>query len=163
MKLDGKVAIITGGGRGIGRVIALRYAAEGASVVISGTSKEAVEQTARDIQESGARALAVIADVSDEEAVKQLIARTYETFGRIDILVNNAGVAGPTAPIVQVTREEWEQTMAINMTGAFLCAKYALPQMIEQQSGRIINITSIAGLRAYALRSPYCASKWAMI
>jgi 3-hydroxybutyrate dehydrogenase len=163
MKLEGKVAVITGGGRGIGRAIALRFAAAGAHVVVSGTSREALEQTARDIEASGARALSVMADVADEAAVEHLIAAALDAFGRIDILVNNAGVAGPTAPVTDVTREAWDRTLAINLTGAFLCAKHALPHMIEQQSGRIINITSIAGLQAYALRSPYCASKWAMI
>ena len=163
MKLDGKVAVITGGGHGIGRVIGLRFAAAGASVVVSGTSQAALEQTARDIQEHGGRAIAVPADVADEAAVERLIARTLDECGRIDILVNNAGIAGPTAPVTQVTREDWDRTMAVNLTGAFLCAKHALPHMINQQSGRIINITSIAGLQAYALRSPYCASKWAMI
>ena len=163
MKLDGKVAVITGGGHGIGRVIGLRFAAAGAGVVVSGTSQAALDQTARDIQERGGRATAVVADVADEAAVERLIARTLAEFGRIDILVNNAGIAGPTAPVTEVTREEWDRTMAVNVTGAFLCAKHALPHMTRQQSGRIINITSIAGLQAYALRSPYCASKWAMI
>jgi 3-hydroxybutyrate dehydrogenase len=163
MRLDGKVAVITGGGRGIGRAIALRFAAAGASVVVSGTSTEALEQTARDIEARGARAIRVIADVADEAAVAQVIARTLAAFGRLDILVNNAGIAGPTALVTEVKREDWERTLAVNLTGAFLCAKHALPHMIGQQSGRIINITSIAGLQAYALRSPYCASKWAMI
>jgi len=163
MKLDGKVAVITGGGHGIGRAIALRFAAAGAGVVVSGTSAEALEQTARDLEASGARAISVIADVADEAAVEQLVARTLAEFERIDILVNNAGIAGPTAPITEVRREDWERTLAVNLTGAFLCAKHALPHMMAQQSGRIINITSIAGLQAYALRSPYCASKWAMI
>ena len=163
MRLDGKVAVITGGGRGIGRAIALRFAAAGASVVVSGTSTEALEQTARDLEARGARAIRVIADVADEAAVAQVIARTLAAFGRLDILVNNAGIAGPTAPVTEVKREDWERTLAVNLTGAFLCAKHALPHMIGQQSGRIINITSIAGLQAYALRSPYCASKWAMV
>src|SRR5438105_14658087 len=106
MNLEGKVAVITGGGHGIGRVIALREAAAGAHVVVSGTSKEALEQTARDIAARGVRAISVIADVADEAAVEQLIGRTLEAFGRIDILVNNAGIAGPTAPVVEVTRED---------------------------------------------------------
>jgi len=163
MKLDGKVAVITGGGHGIGRAIALRFAAAGAGVVVSGTSAEALEQTAQDLEARGARAISVIADVADEAAVEQLIARTIGAFGQLDILINNAGIAGPTAPVTEVKREDWERTLAVNLTGAFLCAKHALPHMIARQSGRIINITSIAGLQAYALRSPYCASKWAMI
>src|SRR5581483_5801056 len=146
MKLDGKVAVITGGGHGIGRAIALRFAAAGAGVVVSGTSAEALEQTAQDLEARGARAISVIADVADEAAVEQLIARTIGAFGQLDILINNAGIAGPTAPVTEVKREDWERTLAVNLTGAFLCAKHALPHMIAQQSGRIINITSIAGL-----------------
>jgi NAD(P)-dependent dehydrogenase (short-subunit alcohol dehydrogenase family) len=163
MKLDGKVSIVTGGGRGIGRVISLRFASEGASVVVSGTTKENLDAVAREIRDQGGRAIAAVADVADEAMVERLVAATLEEFGRIDILINNAGIAGPTALATAVTREDWDRTLAINLTGAFLCAKHVLPHLIEQRSGRIINITSIAGLRAYALRSPYSASKWAMI
>ncbi|HKS40026.1 MAG TPA: SDR family oxidoreductase [Blastocatellia bacterium] len=163
MKLDGKVSIVTGGGRGIGRVISLRFASEGASVVVSGTTKENLDAVAQEIRDQGGRAIAAVADVADEAAVERLIAATLDEFGRIDILINNAGIAGPTALATAVTREDWDRTLAINLTGAFLCAKHVLPHLIEQRSGRIINITSIAGLRAYALRSPYSASKWAMI
>lgn len=163
MKLEGKVLIITGGGQGIGRAIALRFAEEGAAVTVAGRTKENLEQVANDIRERGGRAITSITDVSDEQMVKQMVAATLDEFGAIDILVNNSGIAGPTAPVTEVSREDWDQTMAVNLTGAFLCAKHALPHMIEHQSGRIINITSVAGLRAYALRSPYAASKWAMI
>jgi len=163
MKLEGKVAIITGGGRGIGRVIARRFADEGAAVTVSGTNKEALDAVAQEIRATGARALALVADVADEAAVENLVAATLAEFGRLDILINNAGIAGPTAPVTEVSREDWDRTLAINLTGAMLCAKHALPHLIRQQSGCIINITSIAGLQAYALRSPYCASKWAMI
>lgn len=163
MKLDGKVSIVTGGGRGIGRVIALRFAAEGAAVAVSGTRKEALDEVAQQIADRGGRALAVVSDVADEADVKRLVAATLDEFGRVDILVNNAGIAGPTALATDVTREDWDRTLAVNLTGAFLCAKHVLPHLIEQRGGRIINITSIAGLRAYAWRSPYSASKWAMI
>lgn len=163
MKLEGKVAIITGGGRGIGRVIARRFADAGAAVTVSGTNKEALDRVAQEIRESGGRALAFVADVADEAAVENLVAATLAEFGRLDILVNNAGIAGPTAPVTEVSRDDWDRTLAINLTGAMLCAKHTLPHLIKQQSGCIINITSIAGLQAYALRSPYCASKWAMI
>jgi len=163
MKLEGKVAIITGGGRGIGRVIAQRFADEGAAVTVSGTNKEALDGVAQEIRDRGGRALAIVADVADEAAVETLIAATLAEFSGLDILVNNAGIAGPTAPVIEVRREDWDRTLAVNLTGAMLCAKHALPHLIGQRSGRIINITSIAGLQGYALRSPYCASKWAMI
>jgi NAD(P)-dependent dehydrogenase (short-subunit alcohol dehydrogenase family) len=163
MKLDGRVSIVTGGGRGIGRAIALRFAEEGAAVVVAGPTRETVESTAADLSGRGARAISVLTDVADESQVEQMVSAALAEFGRIDILVNNAGIAGPTAPATRVSREDWDRTLAINLTGAFLCAKHALPSMMERGSGRIINITSIAGLKAYALRSPYAASKWAMV
>jgi NAD(P)-dependent dehydrogenase (short-subunit alcohol dehydrogenase family) len=163
MKLAGQVAIITGGGRGIGREIALRYAAEGAGVSISGTTEATLQSVSRELSDCGARALATTADVADESAVERLVSRTLAEFGRIDILVNNAGIIGPTAAVFQVKTDEWQRTLDVNLTGAFLCAKHALPHMIERGSGRIINITSVAGLMGYALRSPYSVSKWGMI
>ena len=163
MKLDGKISIVTGGGRGIGRAIALRFAAEGAAVTVSGTTREAIDAVAEEIRERGGRALAVAADVADESQVEHMVSTTLSEFGGIDILVNNAGIAGPTALVPEISREDWDRTLAINLTGAFLCAKHALPHLIERRSGCIINITSVAGLKAYAYRSPYAASKWAMI
>lgn len=163
MKLEGKVSIITGAGGGIGRAIALRFAEEGSAVVISGPTKGKVERVVAEITSAGGRALPSITDVSEEPDVEEMVAAALKEFGRIDILINNAGIAGPTALVHRTDRKDWDRTMEVNVTGAFLCAKHALPHMIEQGAGRIINITSIAGLRAYAFRAPYCASKWAMI
>lgn len=163
MKLEGKVAIVTGGGGGIGRTIALRYSREGAAVVVSGPTEEKLKGVEKEILNSGGRALAVRTDVAVEADVERMVASTLGRFGRIDILVNNAGIAGPTALVPNVSREDWDHTLAVNLTGAFLCAKQVFPHLIEQSSGCIINITSIAGLQAYAYRSPYCASKWGMI
>jgi NAD(P)-dependent dehydrogenase (short-subunit alcohol dehydrogenase family) len=163
MRLESKVAIVTGGGGGIGRTIALRYSREGAAVVVSGPTEEKLKAVEKEILDSGGRALAVRTDVAVESEVKQMVASTLSRFGRIDILVNNAGIAGPTALVPDVRREDWDHTLAVNLTGAFLCAKHVFPHLVEQSSGCIINITSIAGLQAYAYRSPYCASKWGMI
>lgn len=163
MKLEGKVAIVTGGGGGIGKAIALRYTREGAAVVLAGPTKEKISAVEKEIVESGGRALAIHTDVAQEADVERMVAATIDNYGQIDILVNNAGVAGPTALVSDVTREDWDRTFAINLTGAFLGAKHVLPHMVERRSGCIINITSIAGLQAYAYRSPYCASKWGMI
>jgi NAD(P)-dependent dehydrogenase (short-subunit alcohol dehydrogenase family) len=163
MRLAQKIAIVTGGGRGLGRAIALRFASEGAAVTVTGTSREHLEGTAAEITAAGGRSLAVVADVASEPAVAQMVAATLREFGRVDILVNNAGIAGPTAPVAQASCEDWERTLAVNLTGAFLCAKHAIPHLIAQKNGRIINITSIAGRIGYALRSAYAASKWGMI
>lgn len=163
MKLESKVAIITGAGRGIGRTMALRFSREGASIVAAGPTQETIDAVAREIQESGGRAISVLTDVANEQDVERMVAKAIEEFGQIDILVNNAGIAGPTAPAIRVELADWERTLAINLTGAYLCAKHALPGMIERRDGRVINITSVAGLGGYALRSPYAASKWGMI
>ena len=163
MKLEGKVAIVTGGGGGIGRAIALRYAREGAAVVVAGPTEDKIRSVEKEILDSGGRVQAVRTDVAEEQDVERMVAFALSGFSQIDILVNNAGIAGPTALVPNVSREDWDRTFAVNLTGAFLCAKHVLPHLIERRSGCIINITSIAGLQAYAYRSPYCASKWGMI
>ena len=163
MKLKDQVAIVTGGGRGIGRQIALRFAVEGAAITVSGTGLAHLEATAAEIRAGGGRAIACVADVADEAAVARMVAATLAEFGRLDILVNNAGITGPTAPVIEMERADWDRTLDINVTGAFLCAKHALPHMMKNRSGRIINITSVAGRIGYALRSPYAVSKWGMI
>jgi NAD(P)-dependent dehydrogenase (short-subunit alcohol dehydrogenase family) len=163
MKLDQRVAVVTGGGRGIGRTISLRFAAEGAAVVVAGTGRDHLESTVAAIQAGGGKALVSITDVADETAVERMIAAARGAFGRIDILVNNAGITGPTAPVTGVALADWDRTLAVNLTGAFLCSKHALPHLVRQGGGRIINITSVAGLAGYALRAPYAASKWGVI
>jgi len=163
MKLEGKVAIITGGGGGIGRAIALRYSKEGAAVVVAGPTEAKIKSVEKEIRDLDGRALAVVTDVAVEANVERVVSATLSEFQKIDILVNNSGIAGPTALIPNVSLEEWDHTLGVNLTGAFLCAKHSLPHMIERRTGCIINITSIAGLQAYAFRSPYCASKWGMI
>ena len=163
MKLSDRVALVTGGGRGIGRAIALRFAAEGAAVAVCGTGRAALESTAAEIAGSGGRSLALVADVADEAAVERAIAEAVSRFGRLDILVNNAGIAGPTSPVASLARPDWERTLAINLTGAFLCAKHAWPHLSRSPFGRIINIGSVAGFIGYPLRAPYAASKWGMI
>src|SRR5262249_37416268 len=102
-------------------------------------------------------------DVSDEDQVNAMTARVLKEFKRIDILVNNAGIVGPTAPITGISRADWDEVMAVNLTGAFLCSKAAIPDMTTRRSGKIIHISSIAGKIAYPLRSPYSVSKWGMI
>jgi len=163
VRLSGQVALITGGGRGIGRAIALRFVSEGAAVMLAATKREPLEATAAEIRKAGGRAATAVVDVADEAAVKTVVAATLGELGRLDILVNNAGVGGPTLRVVDMERADWDRTLAVNVTGAFLCSKHAIPHMVARKSGRIVNITSIAGLMGYPLRSPYAVSKWGMI
>jgi len=163
MRLNGKVAIVTGGGRNIGREISLAFAREGAHVVCCGRTPAAVESTSAGCSDCGPRSLACQCDVSDENAVAAMVRRSVAEFGRVDILVNNAGITGPTAPVTEVDRADWDATLAVNLTGAYLCAKHVLPVMKKTGDGRILNIASVAGQKAYPLRSPYAVSKWGMI
>ena len=163
MKLAGKIAIVTGGGRGIGQAIALLFAREGASVVVSARTRSEIEGVAREIERLGQKSLAVQADVSREEEVKNMVDETLGVFKRVDILVNNAGVNLPSRNVVDLTLSEWNWILGVNLTGPFLCSRAVLPAMIQQRSGKIINISSIGAKYAHAGRSPYRTSKLALL
>lgn len=163
MKLKDQTAIVTGAGRGIGKEIVLALAREGAHVLLAARGEQELNGVAQQVREMGRQALVVKTDVSQEDQVDAMVNAALKEFDRIDLLVNNAGVVGPTAPVTNVTREQWDEVLAINLTGAFLCARAVIPQMLERRSGNIINIASIAGKLAYALRSPYAVSKWGML
>ena len=163
MKLQNQTAIVTGGGRGIGREIALALAREGANLVLAARDKQALDSVAGEINQLDHRAVVLQTDVSNESQVAALADFARKEFQRIDILVNNAGVVGPTTPIAKLSKEDWDHVLDVNLTGAFLCSRAVIPQMTSQGSGSIINIASIAGKLAYALRGPYAASKWGML
>lgn len=163
MKLEGRVAIVTGGGRAIGRAIGLRLAQDGAHVVLASPDEADLHAVAREVQALGRQALPVVTDVAREEQVEAMVEQVRQHFGRIDILVNNAGITGPTAPVPRVSRAEWDEVLAVNLTGAFLCCKAVVPDMIARRQGKVINIASIVGKMGYALRSPYAVSKWGLI
>ena len=163
MKLAGKVAIITGGGRGIGRAIALAFAREGASIVVSARTGPEIEEVAREVEKQGQKSLALQADVSREESVENMIGETLKTFERVDILVNNAGTNLPYRNVVDLTLAEWNRVLEVNLAGPFLCCRAVLPTMIQQRSGKIINISSIGARYAAAGRSPYRSSKAALL
>jgi NAD(P)-dependent dehydrogenase (short-subunit alcohol dehydrogenase family) len=157
--LDGKVAVITGASKGIGRVMSGRFAAEGAKVVCSARTAAAVEQAAAEITRSGGRAVAVAADASTEDGARHLMEAAVKAFGRLDVLVNNAGDGGPTKPVQDYTVEDWFYTVNSCLTSSYLCVRFAVPHMITGGGGSIINISSMAGRRGLAYRIGYCASK----
>lgn len=162
-QLAGKVAIVTGGGHGIGRRIALIYAGAGARLVLTGRAPAPLEQTRAELERAGTPCLTMEANVANEADCARMAERTMSAFGRIDILVNNAGIGGPTARLTETTLAQWQETIDINLTGAWLAARAVLPQMEKQRSGNILNIGSIAARRGFSLRSPYAASKWGMV
>jgi 3-oxoacyl-[acyl-carrier protein] reductase len=153
MQLDEKVAIVTGAGRGIGKAIAIAFAAAGAKVVCAARSKEEIDAVAQEID-----GLAVPCDIADEQQIRDLIDTTVGELGRIDILVNNAGAVA-RLPVHELPTADWDNVLNVNLRGVFLCTKYALPTMLEQGSGCIINISSGAGVVGPANRSAYAASK----
>ena len=163
MRLKDRVILITGGGQGIGRQIALRVATEGAAVVILGLEQGPLTKTTAEIEALGQNAFGLIADVSHESQVNAAVKTAHQQTGRIDVLVNNAAIIGPTGPVHELLSDDWDEVLAVNLTGAFLCCKAVLPDMITRRSGKIINIASVAGKQSYPLRAPYGVSKWGLI
>jgi NAD(P)-dependent dehydrogenase (short-subunit alcohol dehydrogenase family) len=159
MLLTGRRAIITGGGRGIGRAIALRFAQEGATVFLAARTAEEVTAVAEQIRAKGGRASGVAADVSLAADCERIFRAAIEQFGGVEILVNNAGVLGPVAPVQEVAPEEWDAVLAANLKSAYLLSRLVLPGMLERGSGVILNISSVAAKTAFGLNGPYAASK----
>jgi NAD(P)-dependent dehydrogenase (short-subunit alcohol dehydrogenase family) len=157
-KLDGKVALVTGGNKGIGKGIARGLAVEGASLVLTARDETELKRTADELAAGGTRVLAVPADVTDERQVQALFARAVQHFGRLDILVNNAG-AFDGGPLDELSAEAWDRVIAVNLRAPFLCTREAMRVMKRQGSGRIINIGSISAQRVRPHSAPYSASK----
>ncbi len=162
MKLNNRLALITGGGRGIGRAIAIEFAREGAQIALAARTREQLEDVADEIGET-AKPLAAVCDVSDVQSVESMFAAIFVHFGKgPDILVNNAGIA-ISAPVVKTSDELWQRHLAINLSGSFYCTRSALPSMIEKKWGRIINIASIAGKTGAPYIAAYSASKHGLL
>ena len=154
---------MTGAANGIGRAAALAFAREGASVVVADVSEQGNQETARMIEQAGGRALAVRCDVTRAEDVKAALDKTVEAFGRLDFAFNNAGVEQPLTPTADLTEEEWDRIVDINLRGVFLCMKHEIPLMLKQGGGAIVNTSSGAGVKGIAGQAAYTAAKHGVI
>jgi NAD(P)-dependent dehydrogenase (short-subunit alcohol dehydrogenase family) len=158
-----KVAFVTGAANGIGRATALAFAREGANVVVADVSEEGNQETSRMIEELGGRALAVRCDVSRAEDVKAALDKALDVFGRLDFAFNNAGVEQPITATSEITEEEWNRIIRINLTGVFLGMKYEIPLMLKQGGGAIVNTASGAGVKGFAGQAAYAAAKHGVV
>src|SRR5215831_3546431 len=162
-KLENKVAVITGAASGIGRATAIRFAGEGAAVIIADLNREGGEAAVRDCKENGGNAVFQLADVSREEDIKGSIDRAVKEFGKLDIIYNNAGLGGAVGPLENTSAENWDKSFAILLRAVFLGIKHAVPEMRKAGGGSIISTASIAGIRGAAGLHAYCAAKAGVI
>jgi NAD(P)-dependent dehydrogenase (short-subunit alcohol dehydrogenase family) len=163
MLLAGKVAIITGGGRGIGRAMAQKFAAEGAAVVLTARSENEIFQVMNEIQSGGGQAAAVHADLARETDCNKIVDGARAAFGKVDILVNNAGIYGPVAPVEKFPLRDWDLVMSVNLRAPMLLSQLVLPEMYARRSGSILNISTAGAKMAFALSSAYTSSKSGLI
>jgi NAD(P)-dependent dehydrogenase (short-subunit alcohol dehydrogenase family) len=159
----GKVAFVTGAGSGIGRTTSLAFAQEGASVVVADVSEQGNKETARMIEELGGQALAVRCDVTQSEEVRAALQQAVSAYGRLDIAFNNAGAEQKVNPTAEITEQEWDRIIAINLRGVFVCMKHEIPLMLDQGGGAIVNTSSGAGIRGFGGGAAYTAAKHGVI
>lgn len=151
--------LITAGANGIGLEMAQVFSDAGCRVMVCDISQASIDQAKKQLPSL----IATLADVSDENSVKQLFTQVKQDLGGLDVLINNAGVAGPTGPVESLDKKDWDQTLAVNITGQFLCARQAVPMLKASAHGVMLNLSSAAGHLGFAGRSPYSASKWAVV
>jgi meso-butanediol dehydrogenase/(S,S)-butanediol dehydrogenase/diacetyl reductase len=165
MRLENRVAVITGGGRGIGRAIAMAFAREGAAVLVAARTASEIENVIRDVEAGGGRGIGIPVDLSGREAIRPFINKVFSHFPVVDILVNNAGVGSSQSmrPITSFDDDFWDLSLFVNLTVPYLLMKAFLPKMIEKKWGRIINISSSGGKKGFESASAYCASKHGLI
>jgi NAD(P)-dependent dehydrogenase (short-subunit alcohol dehydrogenase family) len=162
-ELDGKVALVTGAGMGLGQACALTMAEQGARVMVADLNDEAGQETVNTIEQRGGTASFVRVDVADASAVETMVKHTVDTYGRLDSAVNNAGIVGDGAPVANESESNWDLVMSINLKGVFLCCKYQVRQMLEQGGGAIVDMSSVMGLNGNAGGVSYAASKHGVI
>ena len=160
-RLDGKVAIVTGGSRGIGRAIAVALGAEGATLLLAARSPEKLDETANVVRRAGGRAETVVTELTEEDSIRSLVAVARDKFGRLDILINNAGITH-SAPLEQTRTEDLDRCWAVNARAPFILCREALPLLRQAEEATIINISSVVGVKGYPLQSAYTASKHAL-
>jgi NAD(P)-dependent dehydrogenase (short-subunit alcohol dehydrogenase family) len=163
MMLADEVAIVTGGGRGIGRAIARRFAAEGASLVIAARTESQLASVAKEIEDAGGQVAWVAADVTSEKDAERIVRTAREKFGHVNILVNNAGIYGPVKPIEEISAAEWDSVIAVHLRGAFLMTRAALPELYLHGSGAIVNISSVAARAAFPWGAAYATVKTGLL
>ncbi len=163
LRLEGKVALVTGGSSGIGRACALAFAREEAKIVVADVLVKGGEETVRMIEDAGGEAIFVKTDVSKATDVESMVNGAVKTYGRLDCAVNNAGIEGIMAPTADCTEENWDRVININLKGVWLCMKYEIPVMLRQGGGAIVNTASVAGLVGFQGLPAYCASKGGII
>jgi 3-hydroxybutyrate dehydrogenase len=161
-RLEGRGALVTGGGRGIGRVVALELAAAGAAVAVAARTRAEVDAVAGEVRSRGGRAEALVADVSRADSVREMFRSARSALGAVDILVNGAGIA-PSALLVKTSDEDWRRALEVNLSGPFYCMREALPEMTERGWGRVVNLASIAGKVGMPYISAYAASKHGLL
>ena len=167
-RLKDRVAIVTGGGKGIGKAIAKAFVQEGAAVALAATTASKLEEAVTEFEAMGGKAKGIPMDITDENQVIRMVDETIKAFGKIDILVNNSGIGGPGCGVVDMKLDEWNEVLAVDLTGSMLCCREALKHMIPQKSGNIINIGAEGGRTGdgrsgYPMRSPYCCAKMGVI
>jgi len=161
--LERKIALITGASQGIGKCIAEKLGAAGATLAIAALENEALHKASSEYTAKGFRFEAYGVDLSDDKQIDSLVKAVTRDLGPVDILVNNAGIGGPTAPAHEVSPADWDKTLQINLRTPFMLSRAVIPSMIARKSGKIVNMSSIAGKMAYPLRTPYASSKWGLV
>ena len=160
---DGRTVIVTGGGYGIGKQIAIVFGRLGANIVVAARSVDKIEAVAAELRTMGTDPLPVRTDIGVEASVREMVNSVMDKYGRIDVLVNNAAVTGPSARIPDIDCDDWKETIAINLTGTFFCCKYVSQIMIRAKRGNIITLSSTAGRSCYPMRASYAVTRWGVI